>query len=126
MNRLPRVFLVLAVSAVIGGSAAGGAGQADATPIATTSTAFLTIAEAHQATRREVFRIARKRDEGVEIFVIKWCRRRSGVRVGCRYDLALDDGGWRGLDCIGGARVVERGPNRHHVRVWRDCTVPAD
>ena len=122
-----RILLLglLIAAAALAGSHADRAGAAGSGPLATTSTAFLTIAEARQATRREVFRIARRRGDVVDGFRIEWCRRRSGLQVGCRYYLGLDDGTMRGVECDGGARVVERAANRHHVRAWRQCDTGA-
>jgi hypothetical protein len=85
----------------------------------------LTIREASWAARREVYRVARKRDESVEQFRIKWCRRRSALRVGCRYTMFISLG-VHALSCHGGARVTERARNTHSVRAWRDCSEDAD
>jgi hypothetical protein len=126
MNYSRFVLLALVASAALSGSAAGHSDATGSGPKATTSTAFLTVAEARQATRREVLRIARKRDEGpVHDFEIKWCRRHSGVRVGCRYEMWLEDG-WRASICHGGSRVTERSEGRHVTRTWRDCHLSSD
>ena len=114
-------LLVLLVAATLAGSAAAPPERAGgATPVASTSAGFLTIAEAQRATRREVYRIARKSHDEIEEFRIEWCRRRSPVRVGCRYTIGIPYGiHW--IDCHGGVRVIERRGNRHHPRAWREC-----
>jgi hypothetical protein len=125
VNHSRLVLLTLAGSAALGGSAAGRSDATGSGPMATTSTAFLTVAEARQETRREVFRIARKREEEVKDFEIKWCRRRSAVTVGCRYEMWLPVE-WRAAGCHGGARVTEGSRNRHQTRAWRYCVLETD
>jgi hypothetical protein len=125
MNYRRLVLFLFVASAALGGSTAPRSDAAGTPPIATTSTSFLTTAEARQATRREVFRIARRRHEEVEAFHIEWCRRRSSVRVGCRYAMWIPVE-WRGMSCVGGVRVVERAANRQGARAWRDCVDEAD
>jgi hypothetical protein len=125
MNHLRLVLLTLVASAALAGSAVDRSDAAGTGPIATTSTAFLTTAEARQATRREVFRIARKQHEKLEEFEITWCRRRSRVRIGCRYTTWFwwD---WRAVSCHGGARVVEAADGRRRTRAWRRCMLETD
>jgi hypothetical protein len=45
----------------------------------------LTLQEAREVTRRWVYRQARSGEDPIERFEILWCKRRSSVRVGCRF-----------------------------------------
>jgi hypothetical protein len=117
------VALALAILVLANGPAhASETGRGDRLWVGKSNGSYLTLAEARRATRREVHRIVREQEEGVYRFGIKWCRRRSPTRVGCRYeiDIAGPEGDAR---CWGGARVIEQAGNRHYVRAWRDCLV---
>jgi hypothetical protein len=125
MNHLHPALVAPLAAVALAVAAADHSGAADTAPRASTSSGFLTIAEARQATRREVFRIARRRGNRVEDFAIRWCRRRARQRVGCRYAYSypfID----QYADCHGGARVVERAENRRATRAWRKCVVSSD
>jgi len=125
MNFPRLVLLTLVLSVAPGGFAAARSDATRSEPRATTSTAFLTTVEARQATVREVLRIARKRDEQVRDLEIKWCRRRSRVTVGCRYEMWIPVE-WRATGCHGGAQVTEGADNRQRTRTWRKCVEEAD